>query len=122
MRARGTNPIVEPDPLPGGRDDGAGDDPGEGTAVHDRCGSGPVQRIDCSHTNRVPSAHTSPPAVEIGTPIQKPQPAQLASHHDMSNLALRNGRIAGQPSALDVRGTGSLQVPQLDTASLRDRC
>jgi hypothetical protein len=32
-----------------------------------------------------PSAHTSPPAVEIGTPIQKPQPAQLASHHDMSS-------------------------------------
>jgi hypothetical protein len=78
-------PPIEPGPLPGGWDDGAGDDPGEGAAVYDRRGSGSVQRINRSHTSRAPRAHTSPPAVEIGTPIQKPQPAQLASHHDMSN-------------------------------------
>jgi hypothetical protein len=30
------------------------------------------------------TAHTTPVTIEMGTPIQKPQPAQLASHHDIS--------------------------------------
>ena len=76
-------PPIGPGPLPRGWDDGQGDDPPECVSGRAGYGSGPVQRISCSHTRRTPSPHTSPPVIEIGTPSQKPQPAQLASHHDM---------------------------------------
>ena len=77
---------LEPGPLPRGWDDGAGDAPaGTGAAYARQANSGPIQRISCSHIKRAHSAHTAPPATEIGTPIQKPQPAQLTSHHDISN-------------------------------------
>lgn len=81
---KGTQPVrVEPGPSPRGRDDGQGDDSPEPTVRCGLPGTGPAQRIRRSHTRRTPSAQTTPPAIEIGTPSQKPQPAQLASHHDM---------------------------------------
>src|SRR4051812_33070690 len=46
-------------------------------------GSGPVQRMSCSHTNRRPSVQTVAAAREIGTPSQNTQLARLASHHDI---------------------------------------
>jgi hypothetical protein len=76
-------PPIGPGPLPRGWDDGQGDDPPECISGRAGCGSGPVQWMSCSHTRRTLSPHTSPPVIEIGTPSQKPQPAQLASHHDM---------------------------------------
>lgn len=74
-----------PGPLPYGWDDGGGDAPaGTGVAYARQGGSGPVQRINRSHTSRTTNAHTKPPTIDSGTPSQKPQPAQLASHHDIS--------------------------------------
>jgi len=46
--------------------------------------SGAVQWISCSHTSRTASAQTKPVAIEMGIPSQKPQPAQLASDHDIN--------------------------------------